>query len=293
MGLFDSFKSMFAGSGRVNIQDRFEIMREAISGTMSEFFLARDRKQDGKIVGLKILNIEKTDAVEGRFKALNKPSEGEIGLSLKHPRIVETYEHGLTAKGEQYIVMEFLDGPGLNSLIVGRDPRLKGKRLNLLRQAAEALAYVHQAGYIHRDVCPRNYVCSKDLSQLKLIDFGLSLPAKPEFMQPGNRVGTPNYMAPEVVRRKKTDHRVDIFAFGVTAFELYAFELPFPRGNATGTAALNHDKMEPRALTDFCPKIDPTLAAAIRQCLNPAPEQRPQSMAEFLKMIADIHQDGV
>lgn len=291
MGLFDSLKSIFS-SGRINIHDRFELLREAISGTMSDFYLARD-KVSGKTVGLKILNIEKTDAVEGRFKSLNKPSEGEVGLSLKHPLIVETYEHGLTTKGEQFIVMEFLDGPGMNSLIIGRDPRLKGKRLNLLRQAAEALAFVHKSGYIHRDVCPRNYVCSKDLNQVKLIDFGLTLPAKPEFMQPGNRVGTPNYMAPEVVRRKKTDHRVDIFAFGVTAFELYAFELPFPRGNATGTAALNHDKMEPRLITELCPTIDPILAAAIRQCLNPAPEQRPQSMEEFLKLIASVQDEGV
>lgn len=291
MGLFDSLKSMF-GSGRVNIQDRFEIMREAISGTMSEFFLARDRT-NGKVVGLKILNVEKTDAVEGRFKALNKPSEGEIGLSLKHPLIVETYEHGITTKGEQYIVMEFLDGPGMNSLIVGRDSKLKGKRLNILRQAAEALAFVHKSGYIHRDICPRNYVCSKDLNTVKLIDFGLTLPAKPEFMQPGNRVGTPNYMAPEVVRRKKTDQRVDIFAFGVTAFELYAFELPFPRGNATGTAALNHDKLEPQPITQFCPRINETLAAAIRQCLSPTPEQRPQTMDAFLKLIASVNDDGV
>jgi len=181
----------------------------------------------------------------------------------------------------------------MNSLIIGRDPKLKGKRLSLLRQAAEALAFVHKSGYIHRDICPRNYVCSKDLKQVKLIDFGLTLPAKPEFMQPGNRVGTPNYMAPEVVRRKKTDHRVDIFAFGVTAFELYAFELPFPRGNATGTAALNHDTLEPRQITQFCPTIDPTLAAAIRQCLNPTPEQRPQTMEEFLKRIASVKDDGV
>lgn len=291
MGLFDSLKTIFS-SGRINIHDRFELLREAISGTMSEFYLARD-KASGKVVGLKVLNPEKTEAVEGRFKSLNKPSEGQIGLSIKHPLIVETYEHGITNKGEQYVVMEFLDGPGMNSLIIGRDPRLKGKRLSLLRQAAEALAFVHKSGYIHRDVCPRNYVCSKDLMTVKLIDFGLSLPAKPEFMQPGNRVGTPNYMAPEVVRRKKTDQRVDIFAFGVTAFELYTFELPFPRGNATGTAALNHDKLEPRPIEQFCPTIDKTLAAVIRQCMNPAPEQRPQTMDEFLKRISSVQDDGV
>ena len=82
---------------------------------------------------------------------------------------------------------------------------------SLLRQAAEALAAVHRAGYIHRDICPRNFVVDKDCESLKLIDFGLTVPATPPFMQPGNRTGTPNYMAPEVVRRRPTDQRLDIF----------------------------------------------------------------------------------
>ena len=65
---------------------------------------------------------------------------------------------------------------------------------------------------------------------LKLIDFGLTLPAEKEFMLPGNRTGTPNYMAPEVVRRKPTDQRLDIFAYGVSMYELFAFDLPWQRG---------------------------------------------------------------
>ena len=108
--------------------------------------------------------------------------------------------------------MEFLDGPGLNSLIIARSKLLDGNRLTLARQAAEALEAVHAAGFIHRDICPRNFVCSPDATSLKLIDFGLTVPAEKEFMLPGNRTGTPNYMAPEVVRRKPTDQRLDIYS---------------------------------------------------------------------------------
>ena len=77
----------------------------------------------------------------------------------------------------------------LNSLVVARSPLLEGKRMNLLRQAADALAYVHREGYIHRDICPRNFVCDKTCDSLKLIDFGLTVPARPPFTQPGNRTG--------------------------------------------------------------------------------------------------------
>ena len=195
----------------------------------------------------------KTDALEARFKGLKKPTEGEIASSFKHPRIVETFYHGMTTNDEQFVVMEFLDGPGLNSLLIGRSKLLDGNRLALARQAAEALEAVHEAGFIHRDICPRNFVCSKDASSLKLIDFGLTLPAEKEFMLPGNRTGTPNYMAPEVVRRKQTDQRLDIFAYGVSMYELFAFELPWLRGD-TGQAAMTHGQSAPPPLSKFYPE---------------------------------------
>ncbi len=224
MGLLGSLKSLMAS--KLDVAKRFELQREAISGTMSAFHMARD-KQSGKIVGLKLLDPEKTAAFEARFKGLKKPSEGEIGQAIHHPRVVETLEFGVTTTGLHYIVLEFLDGPGLNSVIIARDRRLEGRRVDLLRQAAESLRAVHQAGYIHHDICPRNFVCSQDLKSLKLIDFGLTIPATPDFLKPGNRTGTPNYMPPEVIHRRKNDLRLDIFSFGATAFELCTFELPW------------------------------------------------------------------
>ncbi len=160
MGITQFFKSILEG-GKVDIASRYEILREAVSGTMSNFHMARDRETE-QIVGLKILDKAKTDALEARFKGLEKPTEGEIASAIQHPRIVNTYSHGITTNDEQFIVMEFLDGPGLNSLIIGRSKSLDGNRLTLARQAAEALEAVHNAGFIHRDICPRNFVCSKD-----------------------------------------------------------------------------------------------------------------------------------
>lgn len=289
MSFLTSLRSLFKGQNRVDLKARFELLREAISGTMSSFYMARDR-QSGEVVGLKILDPAKTAALEARFTAVPKPKEGEIAINLSHPNIVRTLEHGVAMTGEQFLVMEYLDGPGLNSLIIGRRRELDGHRLTLIRQAAEALAAVHRAGYIHRDICPRNFVVTRDCTSLKLIDFGLTVPATPPFMQPGNRTGTANYMAPEVVRRRSTSQKLDIFSFGVTAYEMCSFELPWPRG--TGQAAMTHGVEEPADIRKYCPKIAPQLATAILACLEPDPKKRPDSMEKFLEMIEGLKSEN-
>lgn len=288
MGLFDRFKQIASGN-RCDVNQRFEVLREAISGTMSKCFKARDRRND-RIVAVKVLDKQKTAELEARFKGLKKPSEGSVAMALSHANIVKTYEHGLTTRGEQYLVMEFIEGPGLNSAIIGRDALLDGIRVELIRQIAAALQSVHASGYIHRDICPRNLMIDTQAGALKLIDFGLTVPATPEFMQPGNRTGTPNYMAPELVKRQKTDQRIDIFSFGVTAFELCTFDLPWERGT-TGQAAMSHATHAPRDIRESRPKINPQLAQAIMRCIERDPEKRPP-LDQFLKSIAKVeHED--
>ena len=255
---------------------------------MSKFYMARDRKT-GEIVGLKILDPKKTAAVEARLKGLKKPSEGEIAVQFDHPYIVRTLEHGLTTAGEPYLIMEFLGGPGMNSVLIGRDSKLEGNRIKYLRQVAEALKVVHETGFIHRDVGPRNLMLTSDWESLKLTDFGLTVPATPPFMQPGNRTGTPNYMAPELVRRHPTDQRLDVFAFGVTAYEICTFELPWPSG-ATGQAAMTHDQ-PPEDIRKYRPTIHPHLAKAIHWCIEPDVSKRCPSMAEFLKAIRKVDRE--
>ena len=289
MGLSTFFKSILEG-GKVDISRRYEILREAVSGTMSKFHMARDRETE-QIVGLKILDKKKTDQLEMRFRGLDKPTEGVIAMSIEHPHIVRTLGHGVTTRGEQFLVMEFLDGPGLNSLIIGRSSKLEGNRLTLMRQAAEALLAVHEAGFIHRDICPRNFVCTPEADALKLIDFGLTVPAQKEFMQPGIRTGTPNYMAPEVVRRKSTDHRLDIFSFGVSMYEMFSFQLPWQRGSGDGQAAMSHGQTEPTPLEERCPGIHPKVHSAIHKCLLTEPDDRIQSMSQFLSEISHVRSE--
>ncbi len=299
MGLFDSVKALVgrkrkSDSGHravfrknVSIEKRFEFMKTAVSGTMSNFYMARDRETD-RIVGLKIADSEKTGLFEKRFKTLNKPSEGEIATRIEHPHLVKTYEYGITTDKRNYLVMEYLKGSGLHALIYDRDSMLEGKRLNLIRQMAEAVGAVHQAGFIHRDVCPRNFIVTPDCSSLKLIDFGLTLPDQAPFRQPGNRTGTPFYMAPEIVRRRETDLRVDIFALGVSFYQLLTFELPWPSTDSSGLAALNHDTLEPTPILEYKPKLNPRLAEAVMACMAVKPSDRPATTDKFLQQIRGV-----
>jgi serine/threonine-protein kinase len=289
MAFFDNFKKLFADT-KLDVPARFETLREAVTGTMSNFYVARERKT-GKIVGLKLLDPEKTAAFEARFKGLTKPAEGKVATSMKHPRIVETYEYGITTRGEQYIVMEYVEGVGLSQLLYMKDPLINGQRLTLIRQMGESIDYVHKHGYIHRDICPRNFIVFPDGKNLKLIDFGLTLPATEPFMQPGNRTGTPLYMAPEVVRRRPTDQRLDIFSFGVTAYQMLTYEHPWPVGDATGISALSHDTAPPTPITRYRPKINPVLAEAIMLCINPSPDDRPETMEHFLRLIRKVRSE--
>jgi len=288
MGLFDNLFKKNA-SKSVDIEARFERLRSAISGTMSNFFVAKDRQNGNRIVGVKLCDSDKVDFFESRFKGLNKPSEGEIAMQMTHPNIVHTYEHGTSTKGQQFIVMEYIDGPGLQLLISERqEARLKGRRLEMIRQMAESLAYVHRKEFIHRDICPRNYMATEDLSTVKLIDFGLTLPATKVFMAPGNRTGTPLYMSPEIVRRRATDHRVDIFSFALTCYHLITFELPWQMSDTTGRAALHHDTSPPREISELRPTIDKGLANAIMSAMHANPEQRTQDMDTFLRQIRTV-----
>ncbi|MFM9024036.1 MAG: serine/threonine-protein kinase [Planctomycetaceae bacterium] len=272
------------GPKRVDLWQRFERLRESNSGTMSTFYKVRDTST-GEIRGLKVVDRAKAAPVEGRYRGLDKPTEGEIGMAISGPNIGRTIESGVSTDGDPFIVQEFIEGTLLHTVLSGKKPLEPARRLDLVRQAAEAVAVVHQAGFVHRDLCPRNFMLRPD-GRLVLFDFGLTVPDKPVFLQPGNRIGTPNYMAPEVVRRRQADKRLDVFSFGVTAYEICTLDSPWPRGSS-GKAALAHDT-PPVDIRDRWPEIPPPLAEAIMACIAADPAQRPATMEAFLARIATV-----
>ena len=225
MSFLDSIKQMFGkGDGLpiVNVERRFELLGRTGQGSMSKVWRARDR-ESGKTICLKVLDKVKTAAFEKRFTGLKKPSEGEICMLLKHRNVVQTLEYGWTTDKEPYIIMELVEGVGLNYLIETKNKQLEGNRINYLTQYANGIEYMHRAGFLHRDICPRNVMVNKE-GIVKIIDLGLTIPFKPDFCKPGNRTGTTSHLAPEIIKRMTTDGRVDLFALGVTAYELFTLE---------------------------------------------------------------------
>ena len=245
---------------------------------MSKVWRARDNKL-GRTVCLKVLDKLKTAKFDARFPGLKRPSEGGVLTSLHHVNIVKAYEHGLTKQGEQYIVMELVDGMGLNFLIETHHADLEKKKFDYLIQMANALEYLHGQRYLHRDICPRNTMIDKE-GTVKLIDFGLAIPYTRDFCKPGNRTGTPNYLAPELIKRTTTDHRVDLFALGVTAYEVIVGELPWEKGQSLNTilSHLNRPGTDPRTLK---PDLDPKLVAFCKKAIERDPSARFQTAADF------------
>ncbi|WP_397570148.1 serine/threonine protein kinase [Schlesneria sp. T3-172] len=271
---------------KVDIGSRFQLISRVGQGSMSKVWRATDRRTE-KTVALKVLDIEKTERLESRFSQMKskKPTEGEVAITLQHPHIVKTFEHGITTNNEQFLVMEFIEGMSLSYLIDVQNDVMKKNRLKFIVELGEAIEHFHRQNWIHRDICPRNIIVDQSLNT-KLIDFGLVVPNTAEYQAPGNRTGTATYMAPELIKRQKTDQRIDIFAYAVTCFEMYTKELPWP-GGETLEAVVQHINLPPKELQKLVPSIDPLVAETIMKGLAARPNERWSTMGQMLKPLRE------
>jgi serine/threonine protein kinase len=284
--IFGPAPSIGGGSRRrVNLQKRFTIVSETSHGSMSKVYRALDN-ETGRTVCLKVQNREKNEAAAARASCQQpRPPEGEIASQLVHPHIVRTFEYGTSNQGEHYLVMEFVDGVSLQYVRESRSARTAHK-VELLAQAAEGLAAVHAAGFIHHDINPRNFLVDRE-QRVKLIDFGLAIPNTPAFRGPGNRTGTLQYMAPELLRREPIDERIDIFAFGVLAFEVLTDRLPYDARNST-TLMLQRINTEPLDPAAVKPKLSDEICEILRKLTARRREQRWPTMSTLPEALRSV-----
>ena len=282
MGVLAKLKNLFgpkkkkSNLPRVDIKKRFGELVPTGQGSMSKVFKTRDM---GRMMCLKVLDKTKTAKFEARFVGLERPIEGTVCAAMKHKNIVQTFEYGLTFQGEQFILFELIDGVGLNYMIENRKLTSDRQKIDLLVQAADGIEYIHKQGYLHRDICPRNMMVTNE-GVLKIIDFGLAIPYKPDFCRPGNRTGTPDYMAPELIKRQRTDHRVDMFALGVTAYEMFTNTFPWERSQSIQTLQ-DHVNLTGRDPRDWRKDLPAPVAEFLIKAIQRDPSQRWQTPGEF------------
>ncbi len=275
---------------KVDVERRFALLTRVGQGSMSKVWRARDN-MTGRMLAVKVLDKMKTERFESRFVGLKKPSEGEIASGLQHPNIVHTIEHGITTGDEQYLVMDFVEGVSLSYLVDSQNEQMRDNCLNYVIQLGEGLDYLHRQNWIHRDLCPRNVMVDPD-NMVKLIDFGLVVPNIPDFQKPGNRTGTANYMAPELIKRQRTDQRIDIFSFAVTAYEMFSKRLPWDVAEQeTLETILQHINKPPKPISQFAPHIDSRVAEVIMKGLESNPDDRWQTMSELLIPLRRVHEE--
>lgn len=195
-----------------------------------------------------------------------------------HPLIVLSFERGRNGF-VPYEIIEYVDGLSLRRLMQQKDACLDTDCLEILRQAAEALAHVHSKGYVHLDIKPENFivVTGEEGVRVKLTDFDLSRDAKPRHCR--KPAGTAAYLAPEQIRGGMVGQPADIFAFGIMAYQLMTGRMPFHGKNEKQLrwrqSSKRYTPKPPSALNpDLTPKID----RIITRCLEKDPEERYPSM---------------
>jgi serine/threonine-protein kinase len=190
-----------------------------------------------------------------------------------HEHVIGYIEHG-KVEGDLYLLMEYVEGSNLKLLQARSDPLLAENIANILIDMADALEHVHESGFMHLDFKPENVLLTRNGS-LRLVDFDLAQPRPDKPKRLSDNPGTPAYMAPEQLRHKPLDHRVDIFAFGVSAYELLTSRKPFPGDTPKEILLKQLDRtlefIDPRELN---PDIPAALEKVILKCLERDPDKR-------------------
>jgi eukaryotic-like serine/threonine-protein kinase len=258
------------------VANRYELQEVVGTGGMSSVYRAVDTLLE-RNVALKILHPhygEDAEYVE-RFRR-----EARSVAQLSHPNIVTVIDRG-ESDGQQYIVFEYVDGESLKQLVDRTGPLPARRAVELGLQVAEALAFAHNAGLVHRDVKPQNVLVTED-GEAKVTDFGIarSLDVEHGVTQTGTVLGTSNYLSPEQARGQTVTPATDVYSLGVVLYELLTGEVPFPGENFVAVA-MKHINEEPPSLLERRPDVPMRLVAAIDRALAKDPAQRFPSMSAF------------
>ncbi len=250
-------------------------------------------KDLGRTVAIKVLNPRYRDDPEllQIFR-----TEARAASLLEHPHLARVYDYGQEEDGLVYIVMEFLSGYTLGSVLRSRRKITPARAVEIMMQACGALAAAHEREIVHRDVKPDNIVLvpaqddeGQPVEVAKVCDFGIAALGSSTPLEEDHAAGTPEYMSPEQTTGGKITPAADVYACGIVLYEMLTGEVPFTSDQAF-RILMKHRSEAPRRPSTLRPGLAPALEAVVLRCLEKRPEKRFQNARELraeLRKFAD------
>ncbi|MBE3066036.1 MAG: serine/threonine protein kinase [Chloroflexi bacterium] len=251
------------------LNKRYQLLDPLGKGGMAVVYLARDLMLE-RLVAVKVLREDYSGdpAFQERFR-----QEAKAAANLSHPNIVTMHDFGLD-NGQLFLVMEYVPGTDLKTLIKQRGRFSPEEALPLLIQACAGIGYAHRAGLVHCDVKAQNMLVTPDM-RLKVADFGIARALSTIHPDEQSDViwGSPQYFAPEQASGAAPAPASDVYSLGIIMYEMLTGSLPFQATTATDLARL-HVEEEPPLLSEMIPDISPTLEQILTKVLSKEPSQR-------------------
>ncbi len=250
------------------IGDRYEIIRSIGEGGMANVYLAKDTILN-RLVAVKIL---RGDLAEDEKFVRRFQREAIAASSLNHPNIVELYDVG-EDNGKYYIVMEYVEGKTLKSLIKKRGALTLPEVQDIMLQLTSAIAHAHQSYIVHRDIKPQNVIIQED-GRVKIMDFGIASRLNSnELTQTNSVMGTVYYLPPEQANGTTSSFKSDIYSLGILMYELVTGSVPF-KGDSPVEVAIKHMKNPLPSITEPYPEIPQSIENVILRASAKNPKNR-------------------
>ena len=264
------------------IDGRYRVTARVGHGGMAEVYEANDIINK-RPVAIKLI---REDVMDNPINLRRFVNEATIAASLNHPNIVKVYNHG-TVEGVPYIANEFIKGRNLKETLDFRGSIPLEEAIDYMMQLSSALYYAHQHSIVHRDVKPDNLYVMSD-GTIKLGDFGIAQTYN-EVKKDKNTeiIGSVHYLAPEITRGYAASAQSDIYAAGVTFFELLTGHVPYSKEKAIDIAIAHVNERFP-SIKEYLPNCPKEVEKIIQKCVKKNPKERYQTARELNEDLLEI-----